>query len=528
MKINWKPVLLIFILFIALFLRLYGIRWGLPNKEHFYSYYADEYNVINTLQTINISKFNFTPPIPMYNPTFYYFLVGAAVKFSSMLGLITLTTSKQFYLFNVGEYAKIYLIGHFISVLMGILTMCFVYFIGKIYYSEKTGILAALFFSVVPLSVVSCHYMEPAVTVTFWITLTMFFALNIIYSGKTKWYILAGASCGLAMSSKYTAIPFVAIVTLAHILRKDKIINQNIILFYITVIIFFAFGTPYSVLDFKTFKLNIVPFFKRATIGVGSRGVNWFNPITRLLYYGLGFPILILSICGIVFALIKREKSDLLLLSWIFFYYYIQAQAGFNIVRYQNEYTPFLILLAARFVCDMKKYIQVTVIPLCFFITFVFSLSYVNMMVGPTPQDRASTWISNNIKGGSKIGVINKPYWYSPPVINMKYFALSRYSENPEYNKPDYKIVDLEYDPAKLEKEKPAYIVTSDAEFILNRPITPKTDNLIYQMFSSGKYEEIKRFETFPHFLIFSFKKKDSYPSDWEFPCPTILILKKK
>lgn len=519
-----KKYALTIILLLALFIRLYGIRWGLPDNEHFYSYYPDEYNVIHTLQTINISKFNFTPPFPMWNPTFYYLLVGAITKFAGILGGLTLTSSKQFYLFNPGEYAKIYLIGRLISAALGVLTVFFIYLIGKKFYSEKTGLGAAAVFAVIPLNVVSSHYMEPAASVTFWITAAMFFSLNIIASGEIKWYLLAGISCGFAAGSKYTAMPFVAIVTLAHILRKDIILNRKIFLFYLITVLIFILGTPYSVLDFAAFKNNMLPFFERSTKGVAADSVNWFYPINTLLYCGLGLPVLVLSLCGVAFALIKRQKWDLLLLSWVLFYYYIQAQAGFKIIRYQNEYAPFLVILAVRFIFQMKDYIYKILFPATLVITFIYSLSYTHVMTEPTAQDKSSKWIKSNIKEGSKIAVIRKPYYYSPPVINMKYFALSRYSENPVYNKPDYKIVDIDYDYRKLEKEKPDYIVTSDIEVIDLLPGTPEAELLLNKMFSSGDYSEIKRFEVQPYFSLFT--KKISYPVDWKMPHISIIILK--
>ncbi|MEW6556597.1 MAG: glycosyltransferase family 39 protein [Elusimicrobiota bacterium] len=448
-----------------------------------------------------------------------------------MLGLLTLSQSKQFYLYHPEEYAKIYLVGRLLVSAMGVLTVYFVYLIGKKFYSERVGLLAGAFLSIVPLNVVCSHYMEPGVAVTFWLTLTMFFSLSIIHTGKQKWYILAGISLGLAIGSKYTALPFGLIVLLAHLLRRDKIINKNIFLFFLMTVVFFIMGVPYSVLDLPTFKYNMSVFFNAATKGVGSLKINWFYPIINLLYHTIGPFILVLAIGGVVFALLKREKADLLLLVWILLYYYIQAQAGFKIARYQNEYLPFLILLAARFIFylkdSIKKYVVNIIILLSISITSIYTLSYTNMMIKLSTQDIASLWIKNNISRGSKIGVIRKPYYYSPPVINMKYFALSRYSDNPEYNKPDYKIVNLEYNPVKLNMEKPDYIVTSEFEYLDNLPAGPDAKVFIEEIFSSGKYIEIKRFESAPQFLIFSFKKKDSFPVDWKFPCPTILILER-
>ncbi|MBN1384060.1 MAG: glycosyltransferase family 39 protein [Elusimicrobia bacterium] len=538
-----KRYLILIILLIGLFLRLYGIKWGLPDKEHFYSYYPDEYNTIHTLQTVNPGKLDFTPPVPMGNPTFFYFLVGFFAKAASLPGLLTLTQSKQFYLYHPEEYAKIYLTGRILAAIMGVLTVYLVYLIGKKFYSEKTGLLAGALFSIVPLNVVCSHYMEPGVAVTFWLTLTMFFCLSIIYTGTQKWYILSGISLGLAIGSKYTAIPFGSIVLLAHLLNcykpgislKDiskKLLDKKIFLFLLMTVIFFIIGVPYSVLDIPTFKYNMSVFFDAATKGTGSCfKINWLYPITNILYYSIGPFILVLAVGGVIFAVIKREKADLLLLAWILLYYYIQAQSGYKIARYQNEYLPFLIILAARFIFYFKdrigKYAVNTIIVLSILITSIYTLSYTNMMTKPSPQDTASLWIKDNIPQGSKIGVIRKPYYYSPPVINMKYYALSRYQENPEYNKPGYKITDLDYTPAKLDKEKPEYIVTSEFEYLHNLPPGPDTEAFIDKIFSSGKYKEIKRFELSPSFLMFSFDKKVSWPLDWKMPCATILILKR-
>lgn len=535
-----KRYLLPIILVAGLFLRLYGIKWGLPDREHFYSYYPDEYNTINTLQTVNPGRLNFTPPVPMGNPTFFYFLVGFFTKISSLFGLVTLTQSKQFYLYHPEEYAKIYLVGRTLAAAMGVLTVYLVYVIGKKFYSEKTGLLGAAFFSIVPLNAVCSHYMEPGTAVTFWLTLTMFFCLSILHTGERKWYLLAGGALGLAIGSKYTAIPFASIILLAHLLKLGRdntgsffkrVLDKNIFLLFLMTALFFIIGVPYSVLDMPTFKYNMSVFFDAATKGAaGKLHVNWLYP-PNILYHSIGPFFLALSAGGVILALFKREKADMLLLTWILLYYYIQAQSGYKVARYQNEYLPFLIILAARFVFYLKdylgKYIVNAIIILSIFVTSIYTLSYTNIMAEPSAQDTSSSWIKNNISPKSKIGVIRMPYYYSPPVINMKYFALSRYSENPEYNKPDYKIVDLNYSPAALDREKPEYIVTSDAEYMHNLPEGPDTGIFIAQIFSSGNYAEIKRFESSPHWLIFSFKKKDSWPRDWKMPCTTILVLKR-
>jgi hypothetical protein len=76
---NWRKIaaprslLLIFILALALFLRLKGIQWGLPDSLHSYSYHPDESLITRHLSYMSPTSLN---PHSFINPSLHFYTFG--------------------------------------------------------------------------------------------------------------------------------------------------------------------------------------------------------------------------------------------------------------------------------------------------------------------------------------------------------------------------------------------------------------------------------------------------------------------
>ncbi len=84
MKAGWRTNLLIaVILAIAAALRFWGLRWGLPNSLHSYSYHPDEFLTIGAAVIVLSSLF---PRFYNY-PSLYIYLAALAIAVGSGYGL---------------------------------------------------------------------------------------------------------------------------------------------------------------------------------------------------------------------------------------------------------------------------------------------------------------------------------------------------------------------------------------------------------------------------------------------------------
>ena len=130
--------------------------------------------------------------------------------------------------------------------------------------------------------------------------------------------------------------------------------------------------------------------------------------------------------------------------------------------------------------------------------TLGLSLSYNRLFLSPDARTRASRWIQDHIPEGSRIAVIQKPYWYSPPVLYNDYI----FSGRSQYWRiqPRYRVMNLMYREGRINTEQPDYVVISDREirmFQRSRGDFRKTDDWHHwdTFLRQNGYEKIETFE---------------------------------
>ena len=155
MRSKWRPKLLpAIILAAAAALRFWGLKWGLPNSAHAYSYHPDEFLTIGAAGIVLCSFF---PRFYNY-PSLYIYLAAVAMAFGSVYGLAP-------------DLAGAYLCARVVTALMGIGAVAVVYWAGnKLWGSAPEdspgfeipdylpGLLAGLVLCIAPLHVQHSHF----------------------------------------------------------------------------------------------------------------------------------------------------------------------------------------------------------------------------------------------------------------------------------------------------------------------------------------------------------------------------------
>lgn len=414
------------ILVTSLALRLYNINW-----DEFQHAHPDERWItmvaVEMRPPRNLSEAlnpRLSPLNPLYNPetkTPRNFAYGHLPLYilTTMAWLLS-ALGKAFFphsiLILLPSYDYINLLGRVLSALFDTGTVYLTYLIGKKLYGEKVGLWGAAFVALCVSHLQLAHFYAFDPVVTFFVVLSVYFAVR-----ASPWSILlAGAAAGLAVSSKFSAMPILSSIVLTCWLYPDKKKRFHLLaLSLLAAFLAFALTSPFALLDFKSYLAQIVeqggmvrgkldyPYTRQ------YRGtVPFAYQIEQQLRWGMGWALGIASFIGFAWAiyrLLRRKSSpgETVILAWVLPYFLINGSFVVKFMRYMLPIIPFLCLFGAMLLEHLSVKIRRLPFPLLVLIpTALWALAFVNGVYGHThPWIEASRWIYRNIPPGSAIAV---------------------------------------------------------------------------------------------------------------------------
>ncbi len=193
-------------------LRVIGLGFGLPAV-----YNPDEVAIMNRAVALGQNRLN--PGNFLYPSLYFYGLFvweGLLFVTGWMAGRFdSLAAFEQEFFTNPSIH---YLAGRFFSVVCGVVTLVATWGLARRMFGAVAGLSAAALLAVAPLAVRDAHYVKHDVPVTLLIVL-VHLALAIGVQARVKrWWWIAGALAGLALSTHYYAVfvlvPLVCIVSM--------------------------------------------------------------------------------------------------------------------------------------------------------------------------------------------------------------------------------------------------------------------------------------------------------------------------
>lgn len=338
---------LIAIVAVGVFLRLWGCAFGLP-----YIYHPDEHNLTYHAMEAAANQGNpgwfEYPSLMMY---LFAVLYGIYFLFAYLAGWID--SPSAFYALFQSSPWMFHLIGRICVGMMGALTVLLAYKLGRWTYGRTAGLLAAIFLSVCFLHVRDSHFATVDVPLTLFCTLAIYGA--VLGCCQDKSYLLKGAvAAGMATATKYTGVfsllpLWTACLLLPNNARRQKIKLGAMVCFVSAVVFFLC--TPYAILDWESFLRDIgYQFFTTQSSEpiFGGGGSRWLVYLTDELWWGLGLPLELLCIAGVVYALRKRHRADWIVLSFALGYFLFIGAFSRHWGRWILPIVPALIVLGAR------------------------------------------------------------------------------------------------------------------------------------------------------------------------------------
>ncbi|MFH2068790.1 MAG: glycosyltransferase family 39 protein [Candidatus Omnitrophota bacterium] len=478
------------------------------------SYHPDESNFIKAVSNMDPKTFNLNPRYLYYGTLYIYlFALGLAVAF--LFGFITLSTDITFYFLHPEEIARFYLVGRFTSAFFAVLSVYLTYLIGKKLYGPKVGLAAGLLMAICPMLVINAHYVSVDATMLFFVCLTFLFSISIMESGNLKWYLLAGASAGLAADTKYSAVLVLFVILLAHLLVAATktgqfhrgflraLFRRNILLAYLCAAATFLILCPYAIKNYPEFRS--CQYGINAVLGQGITLPGLLKNIgyhLKALNYGIGLPFLLLSLTGMVIALKKKEPGGILITFWVIFCSGFFLWKNFFYDRYLMPILPFLAISAATVVFrpTRKKVVWKTAMALLLLPTLLYTLGYLRLFATENIRTTAGKWIAQNIKSGSVIGLKRDTFQFELPPINQQ----------------KYSVVITGQDLQTLKNKKPEYFLINEIEYRRN-------PSLWSEIFAKAGYQLEKEFFNPPKIFGIAFNE-NSPNEDYLYLYPRIFI----
>lgn len=355
---------LLLILILAALVRVWGLQFGLPlvlarPDEQLIAGKAIEFFQKGTL---NPRFFDY--------PTLYLYLLAGLYYLYFALGWVAgwFQSFADFLASFPTHWVPFFLIGRVVGAVSGTATVWLVYALARRLLDHRAAVVAALFSSLAFLHVRDSHYATTDVPMTFFTVAAMLFIVRAHQSGHRRDAVLAGVFAGLAMATKYNALMLVAPMLASASVRVwdapgrrgRALVEANLHWMVGAMAMAFFIGSPYVFLDFGKFRYDMKWLrwsMQRGMTPPELLGIGWTYHVGVSLRYGLGLPLLVTSLAGLVAMSIRRPRAALILCAFPVAFY-TATGASYNVfVRYMVPIVPFLCVTAAFLVVSVGEWL---------------------------------------------------------------------------------------------------------------------------------------------------------------------------
>jgi hypothetical protein len=331
------------VLAVALGLRLWGIRHGLP-----YAYNADE-NAHFVPGAIGLFGHGLNPHYFVNPPAYTYLLhVVFDLWFGGRAGVSSAYATHP---------TEVFVVARVTAAVVGTAGVWLLYCAGTRFADRRVGLLAAGLLAVAFLPVFYSHLALNDVPTLAPIALSLWGTARVLRSGRRGDYALAGVGLGLACASKYTAgivlLPLLgaaaAQIAAGPPARRRAALGGLVLAGVLALVAFVALN-PYAVLDHAAFRDGLSHQQSAAEDELGKLGLT--QPSGHLYYlwtftWGLGWVPLVAAAAGALAMLVADRRMALVLIPAVLVYVLFMGTQARFFGRWLLPVFPIMCLLAA-------------------------------------------------------------------------------------------------------------------------------------------------------------------------------------
>ncbi len=512
-----KPLLLIILIYSSLMFSL--LQWGIPNLNHPFNYSMDEWHFSQALRTFvkdGTGSVSGAASIPFYH-------IVSSILFLAPFYILHVVNplAIKHTLDNLPMQQALFEILRLHTLFYGILSTIVMYNLLKNFTKTSSVVFTALFvFN--PIWISLTNYYKYDITLSFWIITTLYLLVKYFKTQKLSYFIFAGITCGLALSTKFTATPLLFAYFFGYFILSNKIRYKELVIGILTSLLVFAFvGIPDLIFgkgNYYQLLYSTLIQGPRTSAAFNLGYPSWFFLLFKefpsifgyflsyLFYLSMLFWGIFLSLC---FKSKNIKQYKLELFFFVATVLFLLSTVSFSVDGGGNRalvLIPFIILTSAFFIRKLQdlgmkhKKVIFTVLFLGLIFQLIQSASWISVKFFPDPREISSLWIQKNIPEKSNIGIENIPIYQMLPDLVLKEFYFKQRDDDLK-TRYEYSIV------SSKDSTFPKYIIiTNDFDNVNYTRQSPKKD--LVMKLQHEKYKKIKEFNpNLIYYKIFFDKK---------------------
>ena len=483
---------LVLLLVLSILIALPGITWGLPSGYATRTANADEGVWISAVSNLDPAQGDFDHD-DYITGSFLPYTLATAAFFANLVGLVEIG-DYDFYVDNVDELSKIYLIGRGISIFFGTLSVLAFYLLLRRLLDDTAPrwviILGVLLAVLMPGRLVWSHYLSYNLPGLFWVLLGLYALLGIVQYGRNRDYVFAGVVIGIGIATRHQLLGMLPLTALAHFLGPHKSFTylnlKRLVVSYLAIVVSFLFIQPYTLVNLGQI-VNDTQFVAGLHQTSIRQGIPiWFKDLMLVVMPEalscVSFMIvLVASIWWLNTHRFFRPK-ELIIAAWVGLLLALSFQLKDPRVGRTLPISFVWLTVAVFFLSVIAQ--RMKSVALVLSILMVANMAWddiqlTSFYLRDTAREDASEWIADHIPPGSVIGFLEdrEPDHLMPFLIYGDYYQ-------PERSGPLYEYLYIsQKDVRALSENGPGAII-----IINNRAkipawedwLTPQLDNSYY------------------------------------------------
>lgn len=500
---RWLPWLLFAF---ALFVRLVGINWGLPNKDRYWSYHPDEPLNLMYARQVRVGAGDFDPGFYNYGTLFLTISSIADTVVGAYAPLPKEPTRADLALLD----ARSTLAARCLNAVAGAGTVVLVFLMLRRWQSLLASAIGAMLLAVAPGHVVHSRFMTVDVSATFWIAASLYAAFQILPAPEDdpsagrfqswKWPLLAGLFAGLSAGTKYNGALVLIALCAVLAMARPRLWPAKIGAALVACMAAFFASTPGSLTNNAQFvkDLKFELAHSKSGHGLVFEGMppSGLVHLTNLIV-GIGLISILLSIAGLAIGSRSKSPAPIAMALFVATHYLMLSRAELAFLRYTFPMYVGIAFGLGWFVGTlqaneklgkaMAALAMLGVGGLPFGDGLMATGRYTVAMAGTDSRDAVIRYFNAATASTVRVGAVADLWFYSPPYFpeaNAPRFV-------PEDARESARVEGPFSSPARPEYYMPAGEAKSDWDVRLLTESKPEF--VVFSSFEMGDLERLSR-----------------------------------
>ena len=247
------------------------------------------------------------------------------------------------------------IVARVLSAAAGVVSVWLLFRIGMRLFGRPTAFVAAACLALAFLHVRDSHFGVTDVPMTCMVLVGFLAIVRLSESGSRRDLVAAGILTGLAVATKYNAallvLPACFAILNDPLRRPIRMRLALVVAFAAIMTATFLIVCPFSVLSYEKFLADVMDVSRHLADGHGpDLGRGWTYHLTTTLRYGLGMPLLVAGILGLLLMVWREGRRGILVALFPVAYYALIGSGRTVFARYALPAVPFLCLTAGYLV----------------------------------------------------------------------------------------------------------------------------------------------------------------------------------